>query len=183
MSAVLKFPRTKDRLATRKTWLDELSKTETDERAEIQEYARQLAAQNERIAAVTEHARKLGEHALALQEQERERAQAGEADAELERVFRELADRWTDETEHISNINKALAHPAYQQIIGMGKVLPSLIVPLLLKELEQTRDHWLVALHEITKEDPAQEDSDFEEAVRAWLSWGEGRGYLTEPRA
>lgn len=184
MSAVLKFPPDRTRPATerKKTWLDEIIKSEAKARDEIQEYARQLAEQYERVAAVTEHARKLGEHALLLQEQECARVQAGEANAELERVFRELADRWADETEHISNINKAIAHPAYQQIIGMGKVLPSFIVPLLLQELERTQDHWLAALHEITREDPVAEDSNFEEAVQAWLNWGRGRGYLTEQR-
>jgi len=183
MSAVLKFDPARGKLATRKTWLDEIIKSEREAREEIQDYARQLAEQYERIAAVTEHARKLGEHALLVQEQECARVQAGEVSAELERAFRELADRWIDETEHVSNINKAISHPAYQQIIGMGKVLPSFIVPLLIQELERTQDHWLAALHEITKEDPAEEDSNFEEAIQAWLNWGRGRGYLTETRA
>ncbi|HST51050.1 MAG TPA: hypothetical protein VLJ61_03490 [Pyrinomonadaceae bacterium] len=185
MSAVLKFDPRRKRQPTDKgkTWLDALVKAEARTRAEIEEYARLLAEQNERIAAVTEHARKLGEHALLLQEQECARVQSGEANAELERAFRELAEQWIDETEHTSNINKAILHPAYQQIIGMGKVLPSFIVPLLLQELEQNPDHWLVALHEITKEDPAPEDSNFEEAVEAWLNWGRSRGYLTEARA
>jgi hypothetical protein len=179
MSAVLKFdPYGKRQAASKnKSWVDEVIKAEAVEREEIEEYARALAAQYERVAA---HARKLGEETLLLQERECVRVQSGEANIELERVFRELADRWTDETEHISNINKAIAHPAYQQIIGMGKVLPSFIVPLLLQELAQTQDHWLMALHEITKEDPAPEDSRFEEAVQAWLSWGKQRGYLTE---
>lgn len=104
-------------------------------------------------------------------------------DFSLEGTFKTLAERWVDETEHISNLNKALAHPAYQQIIGMGRAAPSLIVPLLLKELEETRDHWLVALHEITGQDPSPEDSNFDEAVEAWLNWGKERGYLTEQRA
>lgn len=181
MSAVLKYDPYKRRQATAKneTWVDEVIKAEVEAREEIEEYARALAAQYERVAA---HARKLGEETLLLQERESVRAQSGEPNAELERVFRELADRWLDETEHISNINKAIVHPAYQQIIGMGKVLPSFIVPLLLHELEVNPDHWLVALHEITNEDPAPEDSNFEEAVQAWLNWGRSRGHLTEAR-
>jgi|SRR5215207_7238257 len=185
MSAVLKFDpgRRRQPADKNKTWVDEVIKAQAKAREEIEKYARALAEQNERVAAVTEHARKLGEETLRLQEQECVRVQSGEANAELERVFRELADRWIDETEHVSNLNKALSHPAYQQIIGMGKVLPSFIIPLLLQELEQNPDHWLVALHEITKEDAAPEDSNFEEAVQAWLSWGRGRGHLTESRA
>jgi hypothetical protein len=182
MSAVLKFDPYKERQAAskKKTWVDEVIKAETEAREEIEEYARALAAQYERVAA---HARKLGEETLLLQERESVRAQTGEANAELERVFREAADRWLDETEHVSNINKAISHPAYQQIIGMGKVLPSFIVPLLLHELEVNPDHWLVALHEITREDPAAENISFEEAIQAWLTWGRQRGYLTETGA
>jgi predicted RNase H-like nuclease (RuvC/YqgF family) len=108
---------------------------------------------------------------------------AQEPYTDLEREFRRLAEQWEDETEHISNLNKAIAHPAYQQIIGMGKAVPTQIVPLLLRHLEESRDHWLVALHEITKEDPAQDDANFEEAVQAWLNWGRKRGHLTEARA
>ena len=183
MSAVLKFKDEAARRTAKKRWPDAITGRDKDELEDIRKYKRELTEYYERLALVTAHAQELGEHALALQERERARVQAVEADAELERVFRELADRWTDETEHISNINKAIAHPAYQQIIGMGKVLPSFIVPLLLQELERTRDHWLAALHEITKEDPAQEDSNFEEAVQAWMNWGIGRGYLTEAGA
>jgi len=103
-------------------------------------------------------------------------------DFEIEERFRVLADKWLEATEYISNLNKAIAHPAYQQIIGMGKVVPDRITTLLLKELELNPDHWLVALHEITGEDPAQSDDNFEEAVEAWLNWGRHRDYLTRAR-
>lgn len=100
-------------------------------------------------------------------------------DFSLEAAFRSLAEQWEDETEHISNLKKAIAHPAYQQIIGMGKVAPDQVVSLLLRRLEETHNHWLVALHEITKQDPAPDGANFEEAVQAWLNWGRSRGRLT----
>src|SRR5438045_357911 len=53
-------------------------------------------------------------------------------DFTLERAFRPLVQEWIDATEHTSNMLKAVKHPAYQQIIGMGKVAPSHILPLLL---------------------------------------------------
>ncbi len=65
-------------------------------------------------------------------------------------------------------------HPAYQRIIGMGPE----VVPLLLRELERTRDHWLWALHAITGEDPAKPQDGFEAAVDAWLDWGRRNRYI-----
>ncbi|HYR74910.1 MAG TPA: hypothetical protein VEM96_03640 [Pyrinomonadaceae bacterium] len=95
---------------------------------------------------------------------------------DLEQLFESLATQWREETEHMSNLNKACKHFAYQQIIGMGKVAPRFIVPLILRELELRPDHWFWALHEITNEDPAQPDDDFDGAVDAWLTWG--KSYL-----
>lgn len=96
----------------------------------------------------------------------------------LEHLFGSLATQWHEDTEHMSNLNKACKHFAYQQIIGMGKVAPSLVLPLILRELALRPDHWFWALHEITNEDPAQDDDDFDNAVDAWLTWGKRKGYL-----
>src|SRR5947207_10431415 len=41
-------------------------------------------------------------------------------------------------------------HPAYQQIIGMGKEA----IPLILEELQREEDHWFWALKSITGDDP-----------------------------
>ena len=100
---------------------------------------------------------------------------------QLEQEFRGLVSQWSEDTLHISNINKAIKHPAYQQIIGMGKAVSSLIVPLLLRELEQNPDHWFWALREITKEDPAQSEDTFDGAVQAWLRWGKQRYLNARP--
>jgi hypothetical protein len=51
-------------------------------------------------------------------------------------------------------------------------------VPLLLEELRDRPDHWLVALNKITGQDPAEPKSTFSEAVESWLSWGRQRRYL-----
>lgn len=91
----------------------------------------------------------------------------------VEQKFRKLADQWRKETGHLSSITKKVMHPAYQQIIGMGRDA----LPLILRELKRTRGHWLWALFSITGEDPAQERSTFAEAVDAWLSWGISHGY------
>ena len=95
-------------------------------------------------------------------------------ETDLERRFRELAKKWHKETRFISSVTKMVTHPAYLRIIGMGPAA----VPLLLRELERTRDHWFVALHAITGEDPAPPRASFDEAVEAWLAWGKRNGYI-----
>lgn len=65
-------------------------------------------------------------------------------------------------------------HPAYQRIIGLGPRA----VPLILRELQKTRGHWLWALNAITGEDPAPPAATYSEAVDAWLEWGKENRYL-----
>jgi hypothetical protein len=88
--------------------------------------------------------------------------------------FRALVEKWRKDTRHRSSLSKMIAHQSYQRIMGMG---PS-VLPLLLRELSERPDHWLVALNAITGEDPAPAGSTFNEAVGAWLTWGRERAYL-----
>src|SRR5438034_1853163 len=81
------------------------------------------------------------------------------------RLFQEQAQRWKNETGHLSSIAKVTAHPSYLRIIGLGQQA----VPLILRELQARPDHWLVALNAITGEDPAPQDATFDDAVRAWI--------------
>jgi hypothetical protein len=92
-----------------------------------------------------------------------------------EKFFQDLAAQWRKDTRHVSSVSKMAMHPAYQRIIGMGRA----VVPFILKELQQRGGHWLWALHAITGEDPAPPEADFRDAARAWLQWGEEKGYLT----
>lgn len=93
---------------------------------------------------------------------------------DLTSQFKALADSWKRQTRHVSSLGKMVSHPAYHAIIAMGKP----ILPLLLAELRDRPDHWLVALHEITGEDPAKPESTFSEAIEAWINWGRKQGYL-----
>ena len=95
----------------------------------------------------------------------------------LEMEFRAHVSKWRKDTRHTSSINKMIAHPSYLRIIGMGRD----IIPLLLKELEEHRDHWLVALNAITGEDPVPEGSSFNDAAETWLAWGREKGYINSP--
>jgi hypothetical protein len=96
------------------------------------------------------------------------------SDADLPSRFRAYAETWRRQTQHYSSVSKMISHPAYTAIIEMGREA----VPLLLEELRDRPDHWLVALNRITREDPAPSGSTFSEAVEAWLGWGRERGYL-----
>lgn len=73
-----------------------------------------------------------------------------------------------------SSITQMATHPAYQQIIGMGKDA----VPLILDELRREPDHWFWALHAITGDDPVPSNGrgKLEGMTRAWLDWGVRRG-------
>ncbi len=103
---------------------------------------------------------------------QRENEQAGTSSpAEADFAFH--VSRWRRETRHYSSLSKMVLHPSYLRIIGMGRA----ILPLLFRELEARRDHWLVALNAITGEDPAAPDSSFAQAVDAWLQWGREKGY------
>lgn len=96
------------------------------------------------------------------------------SEAGLEQEFHELAAKWYRDTRTTSSLRKMVAHPAYLRIIGMGREA----VPLLLHELERTRDHWLVALNATTGKDPAPLEANYDEAVDAWLAWGRREGHI-----
>lgn len=92
----------------------------------------------------------------------------------LQDEFHLLAKKWRKDTQYFSSAAKMAQHPAYRRIMDMGKA----VLPYLLNELNQNPDHWLVALNTITGENPAPENSTFDEAVQAWLAWGRKEGYL-----
>jgi type I restriction enzyme M protein len=92
----------------------------------------------------------------------------------LELEFKAHVEKWHKDTRHTSSLTKMISHPSYRRIMGMGRDA----LPLVLRELKERPDHWLVALNAITGEDPVPADSKFNEAVEAWLAWGKGKGYL-----
>ena len=91
----------------------------------------------------------------------------------LEAQFNELARQWYRETRMLSSVHQIVLHPAYQKIIGMGREA----LPLIFRELRQSRGHWLWALAMITREDHGEPGQPFREAVDSWLKWGEKMGY------
>lgn len=97
-------------------------------------------------------------------------------DATIAARFNELVDRWKRDTEYVSDIMEMATHPSYQEIIGMGR--PA--IPLLLRELKHSPDHWFWALRSISGEDPVPPENrgKIQEMANAWLKWGHEKGYL-----
>jgi hypothetical protein len=90
--------------------------------------------------------------------------------------FYALAKKWKEETKHLSSVHEMVLHPAYQQIIGMGKEA----LPFLLSELRWRPDHWFWALHAITGEDPVppEEKGNIFAMAQRWVRWGAENGWV-----
>ncbi|WP_292759005.1 hypothetical protein [Nostoc sp. NOS(2021)] len=106
-------------------------------------------------------------------ERSRYRSVSRHIDSEV--TFTALVKQWREETRGMSSTNQMSMHPAYQQIIGMGKA----VIPLLLRELEKKSGHWFWALKSISREDPVPPEyrGKVKEMTKAWLEWGRQRGY------
>lgn len=89
--------------------------------------------------------------------------------------FDELAEQWERETVFLSSSERASKHPAYQEIIGMGKQA----APLILERMQAERGHWFIALRGITGANPVKhaERGNIPAMQEAWLEWGERNGY------
>lgn len=88
--------------------------------------------------------------------------------------FYSLAETWRRECAHLSSLREMVLHPAYQQIIGMGKE----VLPFLLRELERKPDHWDWALRAITGENPVPPEhcGRLADIARDWLEWARQKG-------
>ena len=91
--------------------------------------------------------------------------------------FRALADQWRRETGPLSSSSRIAAHPAYQEIIGMGPA----VLPLILRELQEHGDHWFAALRAISGENPVPQKyaGRIPKIAECWLEWGRGKGYIS----
>jgi len=98
-----------------------------------------------------------------------------EGERTLESRFRELARQWQEATVLVSSITAIATHPAYQQIIGMGRAA----LPWIFAELRREPDQWFWALKAITGADPVAEADRGKVRVmsQAWLNWAKEHGY------
>jgi len=94
----------------------------------------------------------------------------------LEQQFAKLTDEWREATAFKSSLTEMCAQPAYQRIIGMGR----LALPMIFRELTHEPDHWFWALKAITGCDPVPpaHRGDLGLMAADWLAWGQSRGYV-----
>jgi len=90
-------------------------------------------------------------------------------------TFETLASQWKEQVGGSSFVAEKTNHPAYQKIIEMGQV----VVPFLLRELEQKPTHWFEALKAITGANPVQPEQRgrTKQMAQAWIKWGREQGY------
>jgi hypothetical protein len=93
----------------------------------------------------------------------------------VEQRFRRLADAWLAETAFVSSSSEVVAHPAFEEIVKMGRP----VIPFVLRELENGPGHWHRALRRITGIDLATDDNrgDSRKLAEAWLRWGRAQDY------
>jgi hypothetical protein len=90
--------------------------------------------------------------------------------------FEALAQEWLNDTRFTSSTHQMVIHPAYQQIIGLGR--PAL--PLLIRHLDDKPQRWFWALRCIAGEDPSEDAESLDDAIAAWRHWALERGYTVE---
>lgn len=97
-------------------------------------------------------------------------------EAVLNVEFHALATAWKRDTDGMSSPTLRAAHPAYQQIIGLGPAA----LPLILRELEESGGAWFWALRAISREDPvpAADRGKPRAMRRSWLRWGREKGLI-----
>jgi hypothetical protein len=95
----------------------------------------------------------------------------------LMQQFQGLAESWRTGTQWFSSLDDIAAHPAYRQIIAMGRD----VLPILLEEMRLRPDHWSMALHAITGENPVKDEhrGNVKLMAQDWVDWGKQRGFLS----
>lgn len=95
---------------------------------------------------------------------------------ELASGFHDLAERWREETEFSSSVTALFMHPAYQEIIGLGRD----VLPFIIQDLAVTGSNWFWALRAISGENPVppEERGQVDRMTARWLEWGHMHGYL-----
>jgi hypothetical protein len=95
-----------------------------------------------------------------------------------EQKFNLLALTWQKDTNLSSSITEMVAHPAYQQIIGMGQRA----LPFIFNQLNSQPEHWFWALQSITGVNPIKPEhrGNLPEMTNDWIDWGKANGLIRE---
>jgi hypothetical protein len=83
--------------------------------------------------------------------------------------FYRLVRRWRAETAYVSSATDMFEHPAFVEIVGMGRKL----IRLIIDELRQQPDHLVGALVRITGQNPVlmHDRGDVYAMATAWIEW------------
>jgi hypothetical protein len=100
-----------------------------------------------------------------------------EGEKSLEEQFHEQADKWQQETQHLSSPSQRMLHPSYQAIMGMARDKPDEVVNLMLRDMQQNRREWFWALSYLTHENPIERKNagSLDKMIEAWVRWGQQR--------
>jgi hypothetical protein len=98
------------------------------------------------------------------------------SDEEVADEFSLLVNEWREATAIESGLERIILNSAYQRIIGLGPQA----LPHILRDIEETRDHWFWALTSIVGEDKAAGQTSVGAAVEAWLAWGREAGLIND---
>jgi hypothetical protein len=116
---------------------------------------------NPRVNTSTEHVRGLF---TAL----REVAPTEGSGGDIAKIFQDLTQSWRISTRTTSSSTKSAMDPSYQKIIGMGAV----VLPLIIKDLEKSYDHWFWALESITRNPtPSEFHGNIPKMREYWLEY------------
>jgi hypothetical protein len=93
----------------------------------------------------------------------------------VEQRFRRLEAAWLAAVGFSSSSTILRAHPAFQEILGMGEA----VVPLMLRDLQERPRPWVWALPHLTGADPVpvSDRGNIAKMSDAWLLWGREKGY------
>lgn len=96
----------------------------------------------------------------------------------IESYFRSRVMKWKQDTSHLSLVSLRITHPAYREIVLMGRQA----LPLILAELEEEPDHWFHALMTLADENPvpAGFSGSVSEAAALWVEWGRSRKLIPD---
>jgi hypothetical protein len=92
--------------------------------------------------------------------------------------FHAMVSEWELATGLTSDLTEMSAHPAFRRIVDSGRAA----IPFLLRELKADPSFLVLALGEITGENPVPRSAKgkVKEMAKAWLAWGERNGYCDE---
>lgn len=115
-----------------------------------------------------------GSDAQLLDEEVVTNAHSLEADRSLAERFQVQADKWTQETQHLSSPAQMMSHPSYQAILGMAVENKQEVIRLLLLDLRQNRNEWFWALSYLTQANPIKpaDAGKMDKMISAWTRWG-----------